>query len=928
MPRPFHELTIEQFAAMLDQFPFRPGRINAVHLHHTWRPNHRQFGRKDPAAAIEAMWRYHAGAPGLTDIAQHITIDPRGVIWTGRDWNTSPASAAGNNGNAGAGPFMVNLIGDFGPGGDPFEGEQRAVTAQAIALVQSRFGLAPETLRFHNQMAQVPCPGAQIQYDEFLPEVRAARQSIRGTSDEAVRETTRKIVELFAPASRMSQMDEGELKEEHMNSHEAALSAGDLIAAERALDGARATHELTAEEGEILRPHTINLRFGALSEDGQFQTSAADVEKIFGEDLAAELAVRQAQGRKLKLVFYAHGGLTGEMEGILHILTRLEFWRRNGMYPIFFVWETGLRETIKDIVTGLFTGRRGPLEVISAATDAAIEFAARQGGLAVWSQMKRSAEVSALTGGGALLVAQKTRDFWNQNHAAMEIHAVGHSAGAIFHAHFLPALLGLATGSGVPKIQVESLHFLAPAITTELFATTLRDKVGADKAIRALTMYTMNKSLEKADKAGPYRKSLLYLVSRAFERVQPTPILGLEESVRDDSRLLRFFGLAGQQGRVADLLFSKTADNASPRSATQSISHGGFDNDPKTMNSVARRILNAADSDPIFSFVEERAPQREFAVERDPAVVPSDTGRRLALCVGIDDYASPNELFGCVNDAKNWAASLESLGFQARLILNSDATRANILNELDRFITESKAGDVLAFQFAGHGTQVDDVDQDEDEDSKDEAMCPVDLDSGALIIDDDLSAIFAKIPAGVSVTCFIDCCHSGTIARLVDVKAAPLPPGVRKRFIRATPALNTAHAEFRRSLGSARAVRRTEGEMAEVLFAACLAHQVAFESDGAGDFTKRAISILRGAIGDLTNEQFQQRVIDAFGPGARQTPRLDGARRMRTMRLLQGIAAAAAAPPLSMAAAVGGPSRDDLSRRLEAIERRLSQLGV
>ena len=574
MPRPFHALTIEQFAAMLDQFPFRPGRINAVHLHHTWRPNHSQFARRDPVAAIEAMWRYHTGALGLSDIAQHITVDPRGVVWTGRDWNVSPASAAGNNGNADAGPFMVNLIGDFGFGGDPFDGEQRTAAVQAIALVQGRFGLAPETLRFHNQMARVPCPGAQIQYDELLSELRVAHQSIGGASDERVRETTRKIVELFAPATRNNDKDEGELKEERMNSHEAALSAGDLIAAERALGGARAARELTAEEKEILRPHTVNLRFGAFSEDGQFQTSAADVEKIFGEDLPAELAVRQTQGRKLKLVFYAHGGLTGEMEGILPILTRLEFWRRNGMYPIFFAWETGLRETITDIVTGLFTGRRGVLDAISGVTDPAIEFAARQGGLAVWGQMKRSAEVSALTGGGALFVAQKTRDFWNQHHADMEIHAVGHSAGSIFHAYFLPALLGQATSGGAPKIHVESLHFLAPAITTELFASTLRDKVGADKAVRAMTMYTMNKSLEQADKAGPYRKSLLYLVSRAFERVQPTPILGLEESVRDDSRLLRFFGLAGQQGPVADLLFSKTPENASPRKATQSISHG------------------------------------------------------------------------------------------------------------------------------------------------------------------------------------------------------------------------------------------------------------------------------------------------------------------------------------------------------------------
>src|SRR5262249_8209983 len=158
--------------------------------------------------------------------------------------------------------------------------------------------------------------------------------------------------------------------------------------------------------------------------------------------------------------------------------------------------------------------------------------------------MKRSAQPSSLPTGGALAVAEKMRDFWHQNHADMNIHACGHSAGSIFHSFFLPTLLGQKI-EGAPAIEVQTLHLLAPACTTQLFEDNLLPLIGTDKQIKKLAMYTMHKDLELADTAGPYHASLLYLVSRAFEQVQPTPILGLEESIRKDSALLRFFGLAG-----------------------------------------------------------------------------------------------------------------------------------------------------------------------------------------------------------------------------------------------------------------------------------------------------------------------------------------------------------------------------------------------
>ena len=142
MPARFKQLTREQFAALLENFDFKR-RISAVHMHHTWRPNHSNYDENDGHKTILAMYRYHTQEKKWQDIAQHITIAPDGTIWLGRNWNWPPVSAAGHNGNSEAGPFMFEIIGDFDQGCDPFAGEQRKTTLEVIARVQKQFGLAP-----------------------------------------------------------------------------------------------------------------------------------------------------------------------------------------------------------------------------------------------------------------------------------------------------------------------------------------------------------------------------------------------------------------------------------------------------------------------------------------------------------------------------------------------------------------------------------------------------------------------------------------------------------------------------------------------------------------------------------------------------------------------------------------------------------------
>ena len=113
----------------------------------------------------------------MCDFAQHVIIDPTGIIWLGRNWNLPPGSAVGHNGDRKIGPFAVVVLGDFGVGGDRFLGEQRITTIHTIGLVQKRFDLDLETLRLHREMSTTECPGSTLHRLHILEAVREFRNS-------------------------------------------------------------------------------------------------------------------------------------------------------------------------------------------------------------------------------------------------------------------------------------------------------------------------------------------------------------------------------------------------------------------------------------------------------------------------------------------------------------------------------------------------------------------------------------------------------------------------------------------------------------------------------------------------------------------------------------------------------------------------------
>jgi hypothetical protein len=972
----FKRLSLDQFSELLEKFPFKR-QVNAVHMHHTWRPSRADFKGHD---TIVSMWRFHTQTQGWRDIAQHITIDPQGFIWLGRNWNLPPASAAGHNGNEKFGPFMFEMIGNFDTGHDPFDGAQRDAALQVVALVQSRFDLESNTLKFHNAMSPKSCPGSSLDYSEILEgveEFKLARQAGGNDSRSAPRdpfpEERNLLVEDAITVLSRSPTGPSEPADAELSHHEQQDT-------EQAASGRSAARSsgLGAAALAALRPHLVNLSQGRFSGEGEAATTPADVNAIFEQHLPKALEKAKKAGHKLRLLFYAHGGLVSESSGLQIAAKHIDWWKQNDIYPIYFIWETGLFETIGNLLKRSQQGAARGMgrDLFDFTSDPLIEIAARAlQGPSIWGGMKSSAEhavdppsTSNPDGGGARYVANKLNDFCKGKGDDIELHAVGHSAGSIFHCYFLP----IAWQLGAPTFT--SAHFLAPAVRVDTFKEHLSGEIGDDKAVQKLTIFTMKRDYERDDDcAHIYRKSLLYLIYYALENKRSTPILGLEESLRGDGDLKKLFGLGGTPSDSGQVVWSVTQSDTGV-SASQSQTHGGFDDDAPTMNSVARLVLNRADADKIVEYAAARgvtASSREWTDEIDwpeelnmsasPAALrpafngtaaspagpyrqpvaatpapPSGAGRRRALCVGINRYPNPtHQLAGCVADAQMWADALTRLGFSTSLLLDEKATRAAIDRELLALVNNSVAGDVIVFQYAGHGTHVPDLNGDE-EDGEDESLCPVDFATGALYIDDDVAAAFARIPDGVNMTCFMDCCHSGTNSRF----AVGTPPSggagsgkdERKRYVKATPDIIDAHRRFREKSGGGQRAISSGGIslMRDVKFAACLDAEVAWESDGHGEFTLRATRILTAGIDGLTNKEFAQRVVADFGISTRQHPVLDCAPDANTRPLLQPTRqnAAGGASAFSASATSGALDSAMLAQTLASIQQLLAKLAA
>ncbi|KAG0149023.1 hypothetical protein CROQUDRAFT_654106 [Cronartium quercuum f. sp. fusiforme G11] len=149
------------------------------------------------------------------------------------------------------------------------------------------------------------------------------------------------------------------------------------------------------------------------------------------------------------------------------------------------------------------------------------------------------------------------------------------------------------------------------------------------------------------------------------------------------------------------------------------------------------------------------------------------SGRRKALCIGINYTGTSAALRGCHNDALNMQRFLmERYNYKAEdMVVLLDApganvkqipTRANMIAAMHWLVSNAQPNDSLFFHYSGHGGQTEDLDGDED-DGFDEVIYPLDHKQAGHIVDDEMFFIMvAPLPPGCRLTAIFDSCHSGT----------------------------------------------------------------------------------------------------------------------------------------------------------------------
>lgn len=371
-----------------------------------------------------------------------------------------------------------------------------------------------------------------------------------------------------------------------------------------------------------LRPHIISLgNNGEFKAGGNYGSSADEITSLFRSELPKAI---ETVGYK-HILLYAHGGLVGETSAVQRLADYRSSMLSAGIYPFTFIWHTDYWTTIKNILNDAFQRRR-PEGVLDATKDFmldrlddALEPLARVlSGKAAWDEMKENALAATQNQkGGARAVVGHLKRLLDKlpSQQAPKIHLVGHSAGSIFHAPLVTAL-------NEAGIDIESCTLWAPACTVALFKQHYVPAI-KKKRIKRFSLFTLSDKAEQDDHCGNiYHKSLLYLVSHAFEdepRIplfrSGEPILGMEKYVRKDAELMSLL-----KSDSADWVISPNGKSLGSADASTSLQHGGFDDDDATVRATLRRILNdGVAKSGVIKFQRSASSLRESRVKADRA---------------------------------------------------------------------------------------------------------------------------------------------------------------------------------------------------------------------------------------------------------------------------------------------------------------------
>jgi hypothetical protein len=314
--------------------------------------------------------------------------------------------------------------------------------------------------------------------------------------------------------------------------------------------------------------HFVHIDDGRYKENGRYWSTADDVEQT-----AKHVAESNDYNH---LLIYAHGGLNSPDDSANRIAKMKNVFKDNGIYPFHIMYDTGLVEELKDLIWRKDNQTEKRVGAFSDWSDRFLEGLLRRPGTLLWDEMKRDADDAFKSNGAGTDTVNRFLSHFDKTGTKIRLHIAGHSTGGIVLAHMLDILKK-------KNISLATCSLLAPACSLDLYHASYLPVLQGKTAISIadMTIYNLKDNLELDDNvAGAYRKSLLYLVSNAFERDRNgKPILGME----------KFKGGITASGKKPEIIYS----NGSSNTGTRSTSHGGFDNDRDTMNHILKRILKA-----------------------------------------------------------------------------------------------------------------------------------------------------------------------------------------------------------------------------------------------------------------------------------------------------------------------------------------------
>lgn len=338
-----------------------------------------------------------------------------------------------------------------------------------------------------------------------------------------------------------------------------------------------------------LRPYIVTAaNDGVLARSGPYGLTETGLKEI----LRVQLPGKIRSWRRKRVLIYAHGGLVSQNSAVQYVANYREQILNANVYPVAIIWRSDTLTTLKNILAEAIFKRKSEgflddaKDFMLDRLDDTIEPIARLlGGKSLWDEMKENAILTSTATrkakGAGRMVAEHLVEL-HKDGEVDEIHLVGHSAGSI-------VLAPLAGYLASRKVPITSLSLWAPACTMDLFEREYRPLIEGG-AIEAFDLYTLDNASECDDNcADIYHKSLLYLVSHAFEdhpriptlRSTGTPILGLARDV--ETHIPRSFWRAGRKWI--------TAPDPARSNARH---HGDFDDDVMTMLSTLERIVNRA----------------------------------------------------------------------------------------------------------------------------------------------------------------------------------------------------------------------------------------------------------------------------------------------------------------------------------------------